>query len=85
MLEGAAKVIRDELCARYNEMERVNDLETDRIGVGGVKLGSRRILGESATNVEESAELFNQRIGVMDTALDWIKDGLREAQQRDTE
>ena len=33
----------------------------------------------------ESAEQFNHRIGITDTALDWTKDGLREAQQRDTE
>ena len=66
-------------------MERVNHLETNRFGVGGVELGSRRILEESATDVAELAELFNHRIDIMDTALDWIKDGLREAQQRDSE
>ena len=54
-------------------MERVNHL------------GSRRILGESATDATESAELFNHRICITDTVLDWTKDGLREAQQRDTE
>ena len=84
-LEGVAKVIRDELCARYNEIERVNYLGTDRVEVGGVVLESGRILGESATNVVESAELFDQRICITDTALDWTKDGLREAQQCDTE
>ena len=48
----------------------MNHLGTDRVRVGGVELGSIRILGESATIVAESAELFNHRIGITDTALD---------------
>ena len=48
-------------------------------------LESRRILGESATDVAESAELFNHRIGITNTALDWTNDELRAAQQRNTE
>ena len=48
-LEGAAKVIRDELCARYNEMERVNHLGTDRVGVGGVELESRNVGNQPRT------------------------------------
>ena len=40
---------------------------------------------ESATDLTESAELLNNRIGIANTALDWTKDGLKEAQQRDTE
>ena len=78
-LEGAAKVIRDELCTRYNEMERVDHLGTECVGEGVVELGSRRILGESATDVANSAELFNHRIGIADTALDWTRDGLSKA------
>ena len=33
----------------------------------------------------ELAELFNHRIGVTNTALNWTKDRLREVQQRETE
>ena len=84
-LEGAAKVIRNEIDVRYNEMERVDHLGTDRVGVGGVEQESKKILAEPATDVARLAELFNHRICITNTALDWTKDGLREAQQRDTE
>ena len=37
-LQGAAMVICTELGARYNDMERVNHLGTDRVRVGGAEL-----------------------------------------------
>ena len=45
-------------------MKRVNHIGTNRVGVGGVELGSRRIIGESATDVAELAELFDNRIDI---------------------
>ena len=83
--EEAAKVIRNELDVRYNEMERVDHLGTNRVGVGGAEQESRNILAEPVTDVARLAELFHHRIGITNTALDWTKDGLWEAQQRDTE
>ena len=47
-LEGTAKVICDEPGARYDVMERVNHIVTDRVEVGSAELESRRILTESA-------------------------------------
>ena len=84
-LEGAAKVIRDELCARYNDLESVDHLGADPVVVGGAELGSRRIQTESATDSAKSAALFNHQIGITNTARNWTKDGLRKAQERDTE
>ena len=84
-LEGTAKIIRNELNNLYNEMERVDHLGTDRVGVGGAEQESGKILVEPATDVARLAGLFNHRIDITNTALDWTMDGLREAQQRDTE
>ena len=84
-LEGTVKVIRNELNVRYNEMERVDHLGTDRVGVGDAEQDFGKILAEPATDVARLAELFNHRIGITNTVLDWTKDGLREAQQRDTD
>ena len=66
-------------------MERVDDLGTDCVGVGGAEQESRKIVADPATYVARLAELFTHWIGITNTALNWTKDGLREAQQRDTE
>ena len=66
-------------------MERVDHLGTDRFGVGSAEQESRKILAEPATDGVRLTELFSHRIGITITALDWTKDELREAQQRDTE
>ena len=84
-LERAVKVIPNEPNVRNNEMERVNHLGTERVGVGNAEQKSRKILAEPATDVARLTELFNHRIGITNTALEWTKNGLREAQQRDTE
>ena len=40
---------------------------------------------EPATDVARLAELLCHRISITNTALDWTKNGLMDAQQRDTE
>ena len=75
-LEGMTKVICNELGARYNGMIGVNHLGTDRVRVGCAELESRSILAVSITDAAESAELFNHRIGMVNTVLGWTKDGL---------
>ena len=50
-LVGAAKVIPNEPDVRYDKMERVDHLGTDRVGVCGAEQESGKILAEPATYV----------------------------------
>ena len=83
-MEGAGKVIPSEQDVRYNEIERVDHLGTDRVGVGGMEKESGKILAKPTTDGPRLAELCNHRIGITNTALDWTKDVLREVQQHGT-
>ena len=69
--EGVAKVTCNEQDARHEAMERVNHRKTDCIGAGEVQLRPERFFKDPVTDVAKEAELFNHRIGMVRTILNW--------------